>query len=61
LVGREARRELEEALVHVFGAEASPEATLTVDKHQPSRLTVAGLRCRFTPIKVSINTLPSSL
>jgi hypothetical protein len=61
LVDREARRELKEALAHVFGAEASPEAALTVDKHRPSRLTVAGLRCRFTPIKVSINTFISSL
>jgi hypothetical protein len=61
LVGREARRELEEALAHVLGAEASPEATLTVDKHQSSRLMVARLRCCSPPIKVSINTFPSSL
>jgi hypothetical protein len=61
LVGREARRELEKALADVLGAGASPEAVLTVNKHQPSRLTVAGLRCRFAPIKVSINTFPSSL
>jgi hypothetical protein len=61
LVGREARRELEEALVHVLGAEASPEATLIVDKHQPSYLTVIGFHCRSPPIKVSINTFPSSL
>jgi hypothetical protein len=61
LVGQEARRELKEALAHVLGAEASPEATLTVDKHRPSRLTVARLRCRSLPIKVSINTVPSSL
>jgi hypothetical protein len=61
LVGREARRELEEALAHVLGAEASPEPAHTVDKHRPSRLTVAGLRCRSPPIKVSINTFPSSL
>jgi hypothetical protein len=61
LVGREARRELKEALMHVLGAEASPEAALTVDKHQPSRLTVAGLRCHSPLIKVSINTFPSSL
>jgi hypothetical protein len=40
LVGREARRELEEALAHVLGAEASPEAALTVAKHRLSRLTV---------------------
>jgi hypothetical protein len=61
LVGREARRELEEALAHVLGAEASPKATLTVDKHRPSRLTIAGLHCRSPPIKVSINMFPSSL
>jgi hypothetical protein len=61
LVGRQAIRELTEALEHVLGAEASPEATLTVDKHQPSRLTIAGLRCHSPPIKVSINTFPSSL
>jgi hypothetical protein len=61
LVGREARRELEEALAHVLGAEASPEAALTIDKHRPSRLTIAGLRCRSPPIKVSINMFPSSL
>jgi hypothetical protein len=53
LVGREARRKLEKALVHVLGAEASPEAALTVEKHWPSHLTVAGLRCRSPPIKVS--------
>jgi hypothetical protein len=61
LVGREARRELKEALTYVLGAEASPEAVLTVDKHRPSRLTVAGLCCHSSPIKVSINTFPSSL
>jgi hypothetical protein len=61
LVCREARRELEEALVHVLGAEASPEAILTVDKHRLSRLTVARLRCCSSPIKVRINTFPSSL
>jgi hypothetical protein len=61
LVGREARREFEEALAHVLRAEASLEAALTVDKHRPSRLTVAGLHCRSLPIKVSINTFPSSL
>jgi hypothetical protein len=44
LVGQEGRRELEEALAHVLGAEASPEAALTIAKHRPSRLTVAGLR-----------------
>jgi hypothetical protein len=61
LVGREARRELKEALAHVLGVEASPEAALTVDKHQSSLLTVAGLRCCSPPIKVSINMFPSSL
>jgi hypothetical protein len=61
LVSREARRELEEALVHVLWAEASPEATLTIDKHRPSCLTVVGLCCRSPPIKVSINMFPSSL
>jgi hypothetical protein len=33
LVGHEARRELKEASAHVLGAEASPEAALTVAKH----------------------------
>jgi hypothetical protein len=61
LVGREARTELEEALAHVLGAEASPEAALTVNKHRLSRLAVAGLRCHSPPIKVSINTFLSSL
>jgi hypothetical protein len=61
LVDREARRELEEALAHVLGAEASSEAALTVDKHWPSRLTVAWLRCYSPPIKASINTFPSLL
>jgi hypothetical protein len=61
LVGREARRELKEALAHVLGAEASLEAALTINKHRPSHLTVAGLRCRSPPIKVSINMFPSSL
>jgi hypothetical protein len=61
LVGREARRELKEALAHILEAKASPEAALTIDKHRPSRLTVAGLCCRSPPIKVSINTFPSSL
>jgi hypothetical protein len=61
LVGREARRELEEALAHVLGAEASPEAALTIVKHRPIRLTVAGLSCRSPPIKVSMNTCPLSL
>jgi hypothetical protein len=61
LVSQEARRELKEALVHVIGAEASPEAALTVDKHQPSRLTIAELYCHCPPIKVSMNMFPSSL
>jgi hypothetical protein len=61
LVGREARRELQEALVHVLGVEASPEAALTVTKHRPSCLTIAGLRCRPPPIKVSLIKFPSSL
>jgi hypothetical protein len=61
LVGREARRELKEALAHVLRAKASPEATLTIAKHRPSCLTVAGLRCRSPPIKISINMFPSSL
>jgi hypothetical protein len=60
LVGWEARRELEKALAHILGAKASPEAALTVDKHQMSHLTIAGIRCRSPPIKVSINTFPSS-
>jgi hypothetical protein len=59
LVGREARMELKEALAHVLRAEASPEAALTVGKHRLSRLTIAGLRCRSSPIKVSINMFPS--
>jgi hypothetical protein len=41
LIGREARREFEEASAHVLGAEASLEAALTVTKHRLSRLTVA--------------------
>jgi hypothetical protein len=61
LISQEARRELEEALAHILGVKASLEAALTVDKHRPSRLTVAGLCCRSPPIKVSINTFPSSL
>jgi hypothetical protein len=61
LVGREARRELKEALAHVLVAEASLEATLTIDKHRPKRLTVAGLLCYSPPINVSINTFPLSL
>jgi hypothetical protein len=61
LVGQEARRELKEALAHILRAEASPEAALTIDKHRPSHLTVAVLHCRSPPIKVSVNTFPSSL
>jgi hypothetical protein len=61
LVGWEARRELEEALAHVLGVEASLEATLTIAKHRPSRLTIVGLRYHSPPIKVSINMFPSSL
>jgi hypothetical protein len=61
LVDREARREPEEALAHVLGAEASLEAVLTIDKHRLSRLTAVGLRCPSPPIKVSINTFPSLL
>jgi hypothetical protein len=61
LVGREARRELEEASMHVLGAKASPEAALTITKQRSSHLTVAGLRCRPLLIKVSIIKFPSSL
>jgi hypothetical protein len=61
LVDQEARRELKEALAHVLGAKASPKAALTVDKHRPSRLTIARLRCHSPPIKVSINMFLSSL
>jgi hypothetical protein len=61
LVDREARRELKEALAHILGTEASLEAALTVDKHRSSRPTVVGLHCGSPPIKVSINTFPSSL
>jgi hypothetical protein len=61
LVDREARRELKEALAHILGVEASPEAALTIDKHRLSRLTIAELRCHSAPIKVSKNMIPSSL
>jgi hypothetical protein len=61
LVSREARREFTEALAHVLGVEASPEAALTVVKHRPSRLTIARLCCRSPLIKVSIIEFPSSL
>jgi hypothetical protein len=61
LVSQEARREHEEALAHVLGAEDSPKATLTIAKHRSSRLTVAELRCRSPSIKLSINTFPSSM
>jgi hypothetical protein len=53
--------ELEEALVHVLGVKASLEAALTIDKNRPRRLTVARLCYCSPPIKVSINTFPSSL
>jgi hypothetical protein len=61
LIGREARRELEEAPAHVLGAEASPEAALTITKCRPSRLTIAGFCCRAPLIKVSLIEFPSSL
>jgi hypothetical protein len=61
LNGREARRELEEASVYVPGVEASPEAALTITKHRPSCLTIAGLRCHPPPIKVSLIKFLSSL
>jgi hypothetical protein len=61
LIGREARRELKEDSAHVLAAEASPEAALTVTKHRLSCLTVAGLRCCSSPIKVGIIKFPSSL
>jgi hypothetical protein len=61
LVGREDRREFKEASTHVLGAEASPEAALTIAKHRSSRLTIAGLRCRSPPIKVSIIEFSSLL
>jgi hypothetical protein len=61
LIGREARRELEEALAHVLGAEASPEAVLAITKHRSSRLTIVGLCCHPPPIKVSLIEFSSSL
>jgi hypothetical protein len=61
LIGQEARREFEEASAHVLGAEASPQATLTITKHRQSRLTIARLRCLPPPIKVSIIKFPLSL
>jgi hypothetical protein len=60
LIGQEARREFEEASVHVLGVEASLEADLTITKHRSSRLTVVELCCRPLPIKVSIIKFPSS-
>jgi hypothetical protein len=60
-MSREARGELEEASVHVLGAEASPKASLTITKHQSSRLTIVGLHCCPPPIKVSLIKFPSSL
>jgi hypothetical protein len=53
--------ELKEALAHIIGAEASRVTALTIDKHRLSHLTVAKLCCHSPPIKVSINTFPSSL
>jgi hypothetical protein len=61
LIDQEARKEFEEASTHVLGVEASPEADLTVTKHQLRRLTVAGHRCRPPPIKVRLIKFPSSL
>jgi hypothetical protein len=61
LVGQEARREVKEASAHVLGVEASAETALTIAKHRPSHLTVAGLRYHSPPIKVSIIEFPSSL
>jgi hypothetical protein len=61
LIGREARRELEEASAHVLGSKASPKAALTITKHQPRLLIVAGLLCRPPPIKVNLIEFPSSL
>jgi hypothetical protein len=61
LIDREGRRELEEASAHILAVEASLEAALTIAKHRPSRLTVAGLCCHSPPIKVSIIKFPSSL
>jgi hypothetical protein len=61
LISREARRELEEASAHILGAEASSEAAHTVSMHRPSRLNVAGLRCRPSLINVSLIEFPSSL
>jgi hypothetical protein len=61
LVSQEARRELEEALVHVLGAEASLEVALTVAKYWLGRLIVTELYCHFALIKVSIITFLSSM
>jgi hypothetical protein len=58
LIGREARRELEEASAHVLGAIASLEATLTIKKNRLSCLTVVGLCCRPPLIKVSLTEFP---
>jgi hypothetical protein len=54
LVSREARREFKEALAHVLGAEASPEAALTITRLRLSRLTIVGFRCWYPPIKVPL-------
>jgi hypothetical protein len=51
LVGREARRELKEALAHVLGAEVSPEAALTIDK-PPARAS------RARPRRVAASVSP---
>jgi hypothetical protein len=61
LVGWEDIREFKEPSAHVLGAEASPEAALTIARHRSSRLTIAGLRCRSPPIKVSIIVFSSLL
>jgi hypothetical protein len=61
LIDREARREFKEASAHILRAEASPEAALTVTKHRPNRLTIAGLHCHSPPIKVRIIKFPLSL
>jgi hypothetical protein len=61
LISWEPRGEFEEAPTHILGTEASPEAALTVTKHRPSCLNVAGLRCCPPPIKVSLIKFSSSL
>jgi hypothetical protein len=54
LVSQEARWEFKEALAHVLGAEASPEAALTVTRLRLSRLTIVGLTCQYPLIKVPL-------